>query len=190
MTDARKSSLFERQMAMYASYHRDHRNRATHFVGIPAIIVSLMVLLALARFAVGRVELSCAVVVTAAVFLLWLVLDLAIGVAMALFLLPALLISEWFAASYSTATTGWAFAILFVVGWALQLWGHVYEGRRPALVSNLFQALIGPMFLMAEIFFALGMRQRLHDRVESVVRERYPHAPISPMPFDRAYIDP
>ena len=99
MTDARKSSLFERQMAMYASYHRDHRNRATHFVGIPAIIVSLMVVLALARFAVGGVELSWAVVVTAAVFLLWLVLDLAIGVAMALFLVPALMISEWFAAS-------------------------------------------------------------------------------------------
>jgi len=161
-------------MAMYTSYHRDHRNRATHFVGIPAIIVSLMVVLALARFSVGGVELSWAVVVTAAVFLLWLVLDLAIGVAMALFLLPALLISEWFAASFSTSATWWAFAFLFVGGWTLQLWGHVYEGRRPALVSNLFQALIGPMFLMAEIFFALGMRKRLHDRVESVVRERYP----------------
>ena len=47
-------------------------------------------MLALARFSVGGVELSWAVVVTAAVFLLWLVLDLAIGVAMALFLVPAL----------------------------------------------------------------------------------------------------
>ena len=56
MNDNRRPSLFERQMAMYTSYHRDHRNRASHFVGIPAITVSLMVVLALARFSIGGVE--------------------------------------------------------------------------------------------------------------------------------------
>ncbi len=66
------------------------------------------------------------------------------------------------------------FAVLFVGGWALQLWGHVYEGRRPALLSNLFQALIGPMFLVAEMFFALGLRRDLKDRVEQVIAESYP----------------
>ena len=168
------TSLFERQMAIYTSYHRDRRNRATHFVGIPAIIVSLMVALALARFSLGGTELSWAIVVTVAVLVLWMVLDAAIGLAMAIFLLLGLVFGEWLATSYSAATVWWVFAGLFLGGWALQLCGHVCEGRRPALVSNLFQALIGPMFLMAEVFFALGWRRGLHDRVEAVISEHYP----------------
>jgi uncharacterized membrane protein YGL010W len=57
-------------------------------------------------------------------------------------------------------TIGWiAFALAFVGGWVFQLVGHVFEGKRPALVDNLFQALIGPMFLMAEIFVWLGLRR-------------------------------
>ena len=174
MSDSHAPSVFERQMAMYTSYHRDARNRATHFIGIPAIIVSLMVVLALARFTLGGFDASWAIVVTIAVFLLWVSLDVAIGAAMAVFLLPSLVFGEWLASSYSAASAWWAFAILFVGGWAFRLWGHVYEGRRPALVSNLFQALIGPMFLMAEIFFALGWKQGLHARVEAMVSERYP----------------
>ncbi len=178
MSDTPQVSLFESQMATYAGHHRDARNRATHFVGIPAIIVSLVVVLALARFSIGDAELSWAIVVTAAVFVLWVALDAAIGLAMVLYLVPALVFGEWLARSSMAATAWWWFAVLFVGGWAFQLWGHVFEGRRPALVSNLFQALIGPMFLMAEIFFALGWKRRLHDRVEAVIAERYPECAL------------
>jgi uncharacterized membrane protein YGL010W len=43
----------------------------------------------------------------------------------------------------------------------------VWEGRRPALVDNLFQAFIGPMFIMAEVVMALGMKQELKALVET-----------------------
>jgi uncharacterized membrane protein YGL010W len=55
---------------------------------------------------------------------------------------------------------------LFVGGWALQLWGHVYEGRKPALVDNLFQIFVAPIFLAAEVFFALGYKPALHAAVQ------------------------
>ena len=38
--EPQRAGLFESQMAMYTSYHRDSRNRATHFIGIPAIIAN------------------------------------------------------------------------------------------------------------------------------------------------------
>jgi uncharacterized membrane protein YGL010W len=42
---------------------------------------------------------------------------------------------------------GWIwFAVLFVGGWILQLVGHVFEGRKPALVDNLFQIFVAPIF--------------------------------------------
>jgi uncharacterized membrane protein YGL010W len=151
------NSLFDRQMAMYASYHRDARNRATHFIGIPAIVFSLLVPLAFVRFDVGGTIISLALVVAAAVLALWLTLDIAIGAAMALILFPMWLAAEWIAGL--DRLTGWiVFAVFFVGGWAFQLVGHVYEGKRPALLDNLFQALIGPMFLMAEVFGWLGLR--------------------------------
>ncbi len=60
------------------------------------------------------------------------------------------------------AAAWWSFAVLFVGGWALQILGHAaFEGRRPALLDNLFQAFIGPMFITAELMTALGPRRRL-----------------------------
>jgi uncharacterized membrane protein YGL010W len=67
-----------------------------------------------------------------------------------------------------------AFSLLIPLGWlrvdlggfALQLWGHVYEGRKPALVDNLFQVFVAPIFLAAGVFFALGYKPRLHEEVQ------------------------
>ncbi len=173
------SGLFESQMAMYTSYHRDPRNRVTHFFGIPAIVFSILVVLALFRVSIAGVEVSCALLVALAVLCLWISLDLAIGSGMALFLVPFLLIAE-FLAHISEETTVWSvFAVFFVGGWILQLWGHVYEGRRPALMSNLFQALIGPMFLVAELFFLLGWKLDLKRRIDEILAERYPGYSVS-----------
>jgi uncharacterized membrane protein YGL010W len=54
-----------------------------------------------------------------------------------------------------------AFAVLFIGGWALQFLGHHYEGKRPALLDNIFQGFIGPMFLVAETLVASGYRADL-----------------------------
>ncbi|NIX75127.1 DUF962 domain-containing protein [Microvirga terricola] len=155
------STLFERQLATYSSYHRDHRNRLTHFIGIPAIVFSLIILLALWQVQFSSIRISGAWLVWAAACLGWIALDLTIGLAMALVLLPVVVFADWFAATYGSAATLWLFGILFVGGWVFQLVGHAFEGRRPALADNLFQAFIGPMFIMAEVLMMLGLRRDL-----------------------------
>ena len=169
--------LFESQMAMYTTYHKDPRNRATHFAGIPAIVFSLLVVLALVPVSLAGQEVTLALLIALAVLLLWISLDFTIGLAMTVFLVPSLLLAEWVVQSFAAATVWSLFAVFFIGGWILQLWGHVYEGRRPALISNLFQALIGPMFLVAEVFFALGWRRDLKQRIEEIVAERYAGEP-------------
>jgi uncharacterized membrane protein YGL010W len=154
-------TLFERQLATYSSYHRDHRNRATHFVGIPAIVLSLLLALALWRFTLFGLPLSGAWLVSILVVIGWIALDRMIGIAMAVVVLPMILVSEWFVAALGTGPTWWLFALLFVGGWVFQLVGHVFEGRRPALADNLFQAFIGLMFIMAEVLMSLGLRRDL-----------------------------
>ena len=155
-------SFFARQLAIYASYHRDERNRATHFIGIPAIVFSILVPLALVR--VDGISLAVPVALLALIG--WIALDRVIGLAMIAVILPMLIVAEWIARSYGSATAWIVFAVFFVGGWLFQLAGHAWEGRRPALADNLFQAFIGPMFIMAEVLMALGLKQDLKAAID------------------------
>ena len=45
-------------MVQYAAYHRDRRNIATHFVGIPLIVFAIGIFLARAQFDAGLVDFT------------------------------------------------------------------------------------------------------------------------------------
>ena len=171
--------FFERQMATYSTYHRDPRNRLTHFFGVPAIIFALMVAMALWRGEAGGMVVSFAMVFSAAVFVLWLVMDAGIAVPLIALLLPVLVLAEFIAGSSSAVTAWIVFAVFFAGGWIVQLWGHYYEGRKPALVDNLFQIFVAPMFLTAELLIIAGFRKSLHQRVEAYITETYPDYALS-----------
>ncbi|HZY21492.1 MAG TPA: Mpo1-like protein, partial [Beijerinckiaceae bacterium] len=76
------------------------------------------------------------------------------------------LVAQWIADRYGAGPVWWLFAMFFVGGWAFQLVGHVFEGRRPALADNLFEAFIGPMFIVAEVVMMLGFRRDLARVIE------------------------
>jgi uncharacterized membrane protein YGL010W len=151
----------EEQMSTYAAYHQDPRNKATHFVGVPVIVLSLFIPLAWLRLG----DVSAAVLLAAAVIVYYLLLDVPLGLAMLVVFALLAWIGEQIAMQGAVAGWSW-FALLFVGGWILQLVGHVYEGRRPALADNLFQIFVAPIFLAAEVFFALGYKPALQQRVQ------------------------
>ena len=72
------------------------------------------------------------------------------------------------AAGSTASWLGWGLG-LFVVGWIFQFVGHKYEGRKPAFVDDLVGLLVGPMFVMAELVFALGGMKRLQQQIEAQV---------------------
>jgi uncharacterized membrane protein YGL010W len=159
----------EDQMSFYAAYHQDPRNKATHFVGVPAIVFSLLIPLGWLRVEVAELPVSAALVASAALLAYYLVLDLALGLAMSAVFALLLALAEPLARAPLATGFAW-FLALFVIGWALQLWGHVFEGRKPALVDNLFQIFVAPIFLAAEVFFALGWKKDLEERVNRRAR--------------------
>ncbi len=151
----------EEQMATYAAYHQDARNKATHFVGVPVIVLSLFIPLAWLRFG----DVSVATVLAAALVVYYVILDVPLGLAMLVVFAVLAWIGERIAMMGVAA--GWTlFAALFIGGWVLQLIGHVFEGRKPALADNLFQIFVAPIFLAAEVFFALGYKPGLHSAVQ------------------------
>jgi len=153
--------LFQRQLAGYAAVHRSPRNKATHFVGIPVIVFSLLLLLALWRVEPAGHEMSMALLIGGLAVLAWIALDAGIGLIMAALMVPAWYAAEALAVRLGPSGSLTAFAVLFVGGWALQFLGHHYEGKRPALMDNIFQGFIGPMFLVAETLVAAGYRADL-----------------------------
>jgi len=159
----------EQQMATYAAYHQDARNKATHFIGVPVIVLALFIPLAWLRIELGGVAISAALLVAVAVLAYYFILDVPLALAM----LVVFALLAWLGDSIAMlgSAAGWTwFALLFVGGWILQLVGHVYEGRRPALTDNLFQIFVAPIFLAAEVFFALGYKPALHAAVQERAR--------------------
>ncbi len=155
----------EDQMAFYAAYHQDTRNKITHFVGVPAIVLAVMVGLGWLRIEAAGATISGAMVITALIIAYYVLLDLPLGLAMTVVLGGLLYCAEAIAVLPLKESVAW-FMALFVGGWIVQLVGHVFEGRKPALADNLFQIFVAPIFLCAEVFFALGYKPSVHAAVQ------------------------
>ena len=155
----------EQQMSFYAAYHQDARNKATHFVGVPMIIFGLFVALGWARIEVGGVTLSAAMLLAAVVLAWYFLLDVPLALAMLVINAVLLYLADMVSA-LPLGTGAFWFLVFFGGGWVIQLIGHAYEGRKPALVDNFFQIFVAPIFLAAEVFFALGYKPGLHAAVQ------------------------
>jgi uncharacterized membrane protein YGL010W len=153
-------SLVER-LASYAEYHRDKRNIATHFVGIPMILVGTQA--TLARVGIG--PLNAAVAATGLATRYYRALDPTFGNAMGVVLGATCAIGSSIAALPFPAFAGVAGG-LFVGGWALQFLGHYFEGKKPAFLDDIKGLLDGPLFLLAEVAFAFGLAPELREEVE------------------------
>ena len=152
-------------LSNYADYHRDRRNIATHFVGIPVIVLAVATLLSRPAFDVGLpLTLSPALLVVGAFIAFYFRLDVRFGLAMTGALIPTLFVGAFFAAQ-STAVWLGAGIGMFVGGWIVQFVGHFFEGRKPAFVDDLIGLVVGPLFVMAETAFFLGLRKEVADEV-------------------------
>src|SRR6267154_814908 len=152
----------EEQLALYAAYHRNRWNRLTHFVGVPAIIFAILI--PMSWVSLGE-DVSLAHVFLGAVLAYYFLLDVPLALATAV-AAAALFYAAKLAAGSGIAS-GWIwFGVFFVGGWIFQLLGLVFEGRKPALADNLFQIFVAPIFLVTEVFFALGLKHEVRKRIE------------------------
>lgn len=156
------------QLTNYAAYHRDRRNIATHFVGIPMIVLAIGCLTARPSIDVAGVPLSLSALLVLGTSIYYLLLDLRFGAVM-----TALLAATWWfsigVAAQPTSVWLSTGVGLFVVGWIFQFVGHYYEGRKPAFVDDLVGLFIGPLFVVAELAFAMGLRPEVLRAIEAQV---------------------
>lgn len=153
-------------LAQYAEYHRDRRNIASHFIGVPMIVFAVGVLLAKPAFVVAALALSPAWLVFAGVAAWYLTRgNLVLGLATSGAVGTLILAAQHVGGSGTVAWLAWGISF-FMVGWLIQFAGHWYEGRKPAFVDDIVGLLVGPMFVTAEVLFALGWGKPLLAEIE------------------------
>lgn len=154
-------------MVQYARYHRDRRNVATHFVGIPLIVFAVGVLLNRPLWAVGA-----GVFVTPGILLWLLSTAWYLSRGLGLVGLTTSVVNLWliWAAHLlmDASTSVWlAWGVgAFVLGWIIQFVGHYWEGRKPAFADDLVGLLVGPAFVVGEALFAIGLCKPMAQAIE------------------------
>jgi uncharacterized membrane protein YGL010W len=124
-------------LAEYGTYHRDRRNRMLHEIGIPLIVLAIIALLRLIH--VGPIDVAALAIVATCAYYLTLDVPSAIAAIIAYAVLYAI----------AAAIPWWLALLIFVAGWIFQFVGHVYEGRKPAFLTNLLHLLVGPLWIAA-----------------------------------------
>jgi len=174
------NAFFKRQLADYVEYHRNPWNGAMHVFGILTLFFAAILPLNLVPLNVLGVHTTIAPILALPVLIYWLLLDVALGAA--IFGSAVIL---FFAAAYvvahASAVMVWSLTLpLILIGIGFQVIGHrVFEQRQPALVDNPSHFLLGPMFVMAKLFIALGFRRDL----AAIIEAGPPQAPRAPSPF-------
>jgi len=169
----------ERQLLFYGAYHHDPVNVWIHIICVPIILMSILLLLTNTPTLPLPSWLSFPYlplnVGTFGAFLysaIYILLEPIVGGIMA-----PLIIGGTAYANYLTLTYGKsaniASGVVQAISWIFQFVGHgVFEGRAPALLDNLVQALVlAPFFVTFEVLFMLGYRPELKTRLDKAIEE-------------------
>jgi uncharacterized membrane protein YGL010W len=172
---------FLKGLVFYGAYHTNPVNKAIHIVCVPAIYASALVLLsalpvpfvpsivATGLSTVGLPAASAAHVVAGYYtgYYTYLTGFSVVGLSASALAAGALWgAGAWSAALGPKAMT--AAAAVHVFSWVAQFYGHgAHEGRAPALLDNLFDALVlAPLFVWTEVLMGVGALPKLHGIVE------------------------
>ena len=154
------------QLSNYADYHRDPRNILTHYRGVPMIMFAVVILLARLQWGVAAgVPITLALLAGVAAVVYYWRLDMRYGLLMSVVIAAMLALATPIAGQSTAIWLAWGLG-LFGVGWVIQFIGHYYEGRKPAFFDDVMGLLIGPLFVAAELGFAMGLRKEVQSQIE------------------------
>ncbi|KAI9044766.1 2-hydroxy-palmitic acid dioxygenase MPO1 [Aspergillus affinis] len=103
----------------------------------------------------------------------YILLEPVAGALVAPFLLGGAAFANHLLITYGPSMNYW-FGGIHIASWLVQFVGHgVFEGRAPALLDNLVQALLlAPLFVWMEILFFFGYRPELKARYDESVNKQ------------------
>ena len=135
----------------YSESHQDKTNKAIHWVCVPAILFSIIGILA-------HFSALLTALILVLTFVFYARLDLVLAVAMA----ALLAVMAWL---IFILPVGVGFYIaIFVLAWIGQFYGHKVEGKKPSFLKDLQFLLIGPVWCMDAYLGKLIPKWKKHQK--------------------------
>ncbi|KAF3034485.1 hypothetical protein E8E12_002849 [Didymella heteroderae] len=169
----------KKNLVFYGAYHREPTNVAIHVGCVPILLATGFLFgtntptvrtpALLSRL---NLPLNAGTLASLTYSTLYLILSPNIaGAAVTPFIIGAAALANKLQTKYNSTKVNSIAVAVHIVSWILQFIGHgKYEGRKPALLDNLMQALfLAPLFVWYEILFKLGFYKQLKKDVEAAV---------------------
>ncbi|AXR00541.1 Mpo1-like protein [Pseudoalteromonas piscicida] len=157
----------ETLLSQYAMYHRSKKNILTHFFGIPLIVIAVVGMTFIPLFDISGVTITLAALIGGVLCGYYLMLSLVFGLMMSAIMLAfyflVLTLNPLIINAGVMTVLFWAG--VFFIGWVLQFIGHYFEGKKPAFVDDLIGLAIGPLFVLVELLFVLGLYKELENKI-------------------------
>ena len=150
----------EQWLDEYGASHRNATNEALHWICVPVILWCVLGLLWIAPFPGAIAALPFANWATL-ITLFAIVYYALLSVPLALGILPLLALMLWSIAAVRSQPVAplWLICVsLFVLAWIGQFIGHAIEKKRPSFFKDLQFLLIGPLWLLSNVYRHLGIR--------------------------------
>lgn len=137
----------------YAVSHQNETNKSIHYICVPAIYFSIVGLLNCVPIPVFCLNIPIFenLAFVALIFVLFFYFRISFGMAikMTIFSISCLCFNYYLSEFISL----WKFSFsIFIVAWIGQFYGHKIEGKKPSFVKDLQFLLIGPAWVIENLF--------------------------------------
>jgi len=170
----------EKQLCFYGAYHHNTTNVKIHMLFVPTILAASLLLgtnsptlIPLPSWlSIPNLPLNLGTIAAIGYSAFYILLEPVAGSVLLPLIIGWTAYANHITANYSPLSNKIAIGVE-IVAWIAQFVGHgVFEGRAPALLDNLVQALVlAPFFVFMELLFMFGYRPELQKRVNQGVEK-------------------
>ncbi|KAG0647924.1 putative endoplasmic reticulum membrane [Hyphodiscus hymeniophilus] len=171
----------EKQLCFYGAYHHNPTNIGIHMTCVPLILATSILLATNSPtliplpswLTIPNLPLNFGSIGAILYSGFYILLEPVAGSVLLPLIMGWTAFSNHLTASSNAYNANVGAIVVFAISWIAQFVGHgVYEGRAPALLDNLVQALVlAPFFVFMEVLFMFGYRPELHKRVNDAVEK-------------------
>ncbi|KAK5126865.1 hypothetical protein LTR08_004565 [Meristemomyces frigidus] len=168
----------EKQLLFYGAYHDHPVNVAIHIICVPVLLLTgflfgtntpalpLPPWMTIPNLPANLGTIACLLYTT-----LYILMEPVAGGMFAPILIGGTAYANYLTSTYGMQANNIAIGV-HIFSWLAQFVGHgIFEGRAPALLDNLVQAIfLAPLFVWLEVLFAFGYRPELKARLDKAVQ--------------------
>ena len=141
----------------YGESHQNVINKRIHWICVPLIMLSLLGLLWPIQFTFisSSNYFNATTILIAAVSIYYFRLSISMGVGM-LIISIIMIFSIYYINQFQFNLS--PYLIIFILSWTGQFIGHKIEGKKPSFFEDLQFLLIGPLWLLSQVYNALNIK--------------------------------